>query len=1702
MIESKGHKITPIDGDLAVSRNAEIGCDVDIHGKARVAGSLKVEGFLDAPNIKGAVKGLFATEEELKREYPNPRPGWCAIVLADDERGFLYLAKNREWEKQSEEAKPFEFIADSVNVFASKGELGDLENKVNANADDIYHLKYGMDFRLEDEVAELMLYQRPGDSPIRLALLSSADESHAGVMSAEDKRNLNNSTVKVITWNNDTDLSNMDDFVVAGVYDIKGEHTRVDDNLPILNTGGGHSFNARLEVLDSSIPDTSKDSDKCITQKLTLSNRVAGDGDVYIRTGRGITYDSISWEPWGKLQQNIEVGQVDTLDNLIDNGIYSGVWVNGYFNNCPLTFVCVVINDYFIGVTPRRISQFLYGLSKFDGSVVYKTRVWDDGKDKWSDWEILNKNEISSMITNAVDAAAKAFNSRIDNLIDGAPETLDTLKEIADWVESHEDLYQFLESIVELNTAAIEDEKTRAENAEKDIKRKAVDVETLGASVLQDKVNIYFRNLNGVQNDFNIPAATTEKAGVMSAEDKSKLKNLAEEGKFYDLNTYTSQGVYLIDTGSNEVQNYPIQTPANSVLRLTVTDSYDGNTHVIVQVLNMNNHGGGEGNVYIRSCQNGNWKPWGKLQTNVEVNAIGLGQEKTFDDLTDNGMYSGVNVYSVGTDSSGYPITAYETFVLVVINAYLTGGGISQLKYSLKDGKSFVETRTRTSGWSEWESVDTNVEDVINDLNAEIARAKHAEQTNMTAIVTESARAKEAEKANADAIVAEKKRAEKHLTDEVAKLKDGDTIVAQAREIHSRNGKTVTDSFLVRTTAGSGTIGDGVATLKSVGGNIVKNLVDGTFETVWSPMGSPDVIYMNDIVIVKTKATWQGVSCRFNCVINHKYYIGANFNADQRVYIMINSATPQGTGYATGNVWRYLSNIVTGTETINTFAALRSPDADTTFIATKPIVIDLTEIFSAGNEPDKATCDKLFGTMDALPQGLTIANPSVFKSTGWNQFNPDMVLEGKAVVDGAIVDGDKTLAVIPCLPCKVGVGENNGYHIHGDFGENTKVYLTPLNPMEVEGELYMHELALSEKGTYVPQIKGYMIVEVLTTANLCAHFLWSEDCDKNAYEPYYESIVELPKIPEMSEYGLAGIQSSGTLVCDEIDLVKGVYRKKIYAQDLSISGFWINSREGFDYFLFPVTVAATGNNIMCERYTSMQGSVDALLDKSIMLFQKKYICIRDDAYTTIEEFKASLDGVYAYYTMATPEEYPLPKVDNNYTSSDYGVEQFDGAVPCNANNLYYMRSLAGETRNFLDKMYANTAKTDAKEVADYITNNLADKIPLATTENDGLMSATTFSSIGEVIDITEEDEISFYVGSSTNKTVFNYYTKSDNCTITATLKNVVGDYYSVRFYLPSTYDLAYVPMNKCSNGDYFGSKSLIGLPKGSLIQIKVFTSSTSVGSVNENSVIEIREQSYKGNVRQRVDIFTSDTQLEVFEKMLYANNIGHCDVHFQMGTYTFDETLYDWMRSERMYSRAELPIGGNCRYFFNGSTLIGSYAGEDTHVAGNCNVLGCAMTSGNFELYDGTIIANDVVYGVHDDGGLNARGNSHLHKYSNMHIIYNGGSRAKNNALCKCIGGGTCKNLTVIIDNCVLEKYTENTNKDCVTYHGLSNNPSYQTKARIVIANTWMTGACRAYHTVQELRNETIDFIVSNCRTNVTSCDVDKLITWNNEPIS
>ena len=72
--------LSSVKGDVAVGRNVDIGGDVDIKGHIHAGHNLTVDGWFDAPNVKGPSKGLFPSETAMKAAYPLPEPGWWALV--------------------------------------------------------------------------------------------------------------------------------------------------------------------------------------------------------------------------------------------------------------------------------------------------------------------------------------------------------------------------------------------------------------------------------------------------------------------------------------------------------------------------------------------------------------------------------------------------------------------------------------------------------------------------------------------------------------------------------------------------------------------------------------------------------------------------------------------------------------------------------------------------------------------------------------------------------------------------------------------------------------------------------------------------------------------------------------------------------------------------------------------------------------------------------------------------------------------------------------------------------------------------------------------------------------------------------------------------------------------------------------------------------------------------------------------------------------------------------------------------------------------------------------------------------------------------------------------------------------------------------------------------------------------------------------
>ena len=134
-------KTTQIDGDLAVGRNVATGGDVTIQGGGHVKGNLRVDGWLDAPNIKQPGMGLFASAETLAETYPHPRNGWWALV-GDTLPAAVYRAWHGEWvatgETGGEPSVELDSLQDGLNdLYESMETLG---NSVNAHG---FHLLAG-----------------------------------------------------------------------------------------------------------------------------------------------------------------------------------------------------------------------------------------------------------------------------------------------------------------------------------------------------------------------------------------------------------------------------------------------------------------------------------------------------------------------------------------------------------------------------------------------------------------------------------------------------------------------------------------------------------------------------------------------------------------------------------------------------------------------------------------------------------------------------------------------------------------------------------------------------------------------------------------------------------------------------------------------------------------------------------------------------------------------------------------------------------------------------------------------------------------------------------------------------------------------------------------------------------------------------------------------------------------------------------------------------------------------------------------------------------------------------------------------------------------------------------------------------------------------------------------------------------------------
>lgn len=314
----------------------------------------------------------------------------------------------------------------------------------------------------------------------------------------------------------------------TGCYILKFNHENTDVGLPMFVCEESHYINSVLIVTESGAEDNLQ-KNRLVGQTLILPQCYDGKTHLYTRTLK--CADNL-WQPWARIQQNIEVGQVTSLDTYIDGGVYSGTYT--YDSLCE-TFVMFVIDNKpaaSANGNVRSVSQFKYSLNLY-GTFSYRVRTGlGDAEISWGEW---------------VDIGAADTTDIQDNSITAMKLSVDVRENMADVTE---------------------------------IKNKALQTDTVHITAGIDKINLGGRSVDGANTmSANIPAATTERAGVMTAEDKMKLEennlvvsNIAVSGT----NIYSGSMEWELTYNNKESADYYVTAVKNADGSVTLIPSQGG----------------------------------------------------------------------------------------------------------------------------------------------------------------------------------------------------------------------------------------------------------------------------------------------------------------------------------------------------------------------------------------------------------------------------------------------------------------------------------------------------------------------------------------------------------------------------------------------------------------------------------------------------------------------------------------------------------------------------------------------------------------------------------------------------------------------------------------------------------------------------------------------------------------------------------------------------------------------------------------------------------------------------------------------------------------------------------------------------------------------------------------------------------------------
>ena len=491
----------------------------------------------------------------------------------------------------------------------------------------------------------------------------------------------------------------------------------------------------------------------------------------------------------------------------------------------------------------------------------------------------------------------------------------------------------------------------------------------------------------------------------------------------------------------------------------------------------------------------------------------------------------------------------------------------------------------------------------------------------------------------------------------------GGMTVGAAENLVGR-GTTDAEYAGVRTSAGTADIGSGSATIARMRGRSFKwnqlvrngNFADGT--TGWSFNRASGSVANNECTI--TTGTQPAATTLFTQTVSilggHKYYIAFDFAGlvSEKLRVLAGGSYPMLPSLD------YTSSTNTRVKGISTALSSQSsisfyPNSNNTSAASSDIckvkniiLIDLTQLFGAGNEPE--TVEEFDEWRKEM--GLTL---------DYYAYNPGEVINNRAAaietVGFNLYDYSTGKAFLP------GVYSSypHEYEICGTF--------TSISFRDVNGNESVPELT-DGRFFNVPG-PGELTVVGGNNTDTLVHLVWSgwrnEGEPDYTYEPYWKNTLNLGLTTLKGKLNGAGdsvvVFPNGLAKIGDVrdEIVGNKAIKRIGVVDLGTLDWVYQSSYTRFYSTSAILFNNRANAITAIYENANVGAGSFVGDKIFTLATfggRPTVAVIDSAYSDAATFKTAMSGVLLYYELETPEEYTLDEpMPSQYRVDDFGTER-------------------------------------------------------------------------------------------------------------------------------------------------------------------------------------------------------------------------------------------------------------------------------------------------------------------------------------------------------------------------------------------------------------------------------------------------------------